>query len=285
VSGPTAAGASPDLPPLRDVIARHGLNARRALGQHFLLDANLTARIARAAGDLKGRTVIEIGPGPGGLTRSLLQADAGQVIAVERDERCIPAIAEIAAAYPGRLDLIAGDALEVDAAALGPAPRKIVANLPYNIATALLLRWLPDIAEFESLTLMFQKEVADRLTARPRGKDYGRLTVLVRWLAEIERQFDISPQAFTPPPKVTSTVLRIVPRPGPLHPARMATLERVTAAAFGQRRKMLRQSLRSLGLDPIPLLARAGIPETARAEELDVRDFCALAQLLDEARS
>jgi 16S rRNA (adenine1518-N6/adenine1519-N6)-dimethyltransferase len=268
------------LPPLRDVIARHGLAARRALGQHFLLDLNLTRRIARAAGELGAHTVIEIGPGPGGLTRGLLAAGARRVIAIERDERCMPALAEIAAAWPGRLEVILGDALEVDAASLGPPPRKIVANLPYNIATALLLRWLPAVGAFESLTLMFQKEVADRLTARPRGKDYGRLTVLVRWLAEVERLFDISPRAFTPPPKVTSTVLRVTPRPAPLHACDRAALERITAAAFGQRRKMLRQSLRTLGVDPLPLLARAGIAETARAEELDVAAFCELARLL-----
>ncbi|MGH6932164.1 MAG: 16S rRNA (adenine(1518)-N(6)/adenine(1519)-N(6))-dimethyltransferase RsmA [Dongiaceae bacterium] len=277
----TAASGSTSLPPLRDVVARHGLNARRALGQHFLLDLNLIDRIARAAGDLTRHTVIEIGPGPGGLTRALLSAGAKQVIAIERDQRCAPAIAELAAAYPGRLELVMADALDIDVASLGRPPRKIVANLPYNIATALLLRWLPDARAFESLTLMFQKEVADRLTAAPRGKDYGRLSVLVRWLAEVERSFDISPRAFTPPPKVTSTVVRIVPRPSPLHPAVMATLEQVTAAAFGQRRKMLRQSLRSLGVDPMPLLTRAEIPGTARAEELDIADFCALARLLD----
>jgi 16S rRNA (adenine1518-N6/adenine1519-N6)-dimethyltransferase len=266
------------LPPLREVIARHGLGARRALGQHFLLDLNLTRRIARAAGDLTHTTVIEIGPGPGGLTRALLECGARRVIAIERDERCVPALAEIAAAFPGRLETVMADALAVDAASLGEPPRKIVANLPYNVATALLLHWLPTLGAFESLTLMFQKEVADRLIARPRSKDYGRLSVITQWLAETRRLFDVPARAFTPPPKVTSTVVELRPRPAPLHPADMATLERVTAAAFGQRRKMLRQSLRSLTPDAAALLARAEVPETARAEELDVEAFCRLAR-------
>jgi 16S rRNA (adenine1518-N6/adenine1519-N6)-dimethyltransferase len=266
------------LPPLREVIARYGLGARRALGQHFLLDLNLTRRIARAAGDLTHATVIEVGPGPGGLTRALLESGARRIIAIERDERCVPALAEIAAAYPDRLETVMADALAVDAASLGEAPRKIVANLPYNVATPLLLRWLPTLRAFESLTLMFQKEVADRLTARPRSKDYGRLSVITQWLAETRRLFDIPARAFTPPPKVTSTVVELRPRAAPLYPADMATLERVTAAAFGQRRKMLRQSLRSLTPDATGLLMRAEVPETARAEELDVEAFCRLAR-------
>jgi 16S rRNA (adenine1518-N6/adenine1519-N6)-dimethyltransferase len=273
-----ASAASASLPPLRDVIARHGLAARRSLGQHFLLDLNLTGRIARAAGDLTRGTVIEIGPGPGGLTRALLENGAVHLVAVERDERCRPVLEEIAAAFPGRLTFVMADALAVEIAALGPAPRRIVANLPYNVSTALLLRWLSEIGSLASLTLMFQKEVADRLTAAPRSKDYGRLSVLVQWLCEVRRLFDISPRAFTPPPKVTSTVLQIAPRAQPLHPADKATLERVTAAAFGQRRKMLRQSLRTLTPAAAELLAAAGIPETARAEELDVGQFCALAR-------
>jgi 16S rRNA (adenine1518-N6/adenine1519-N6)-dimethyltransferase len=268
------------LPPLREVIARHGLGARRALGQHFLLDLNLTRRIARAAGDLTHATVIEVGPGPGGLTRALLECGAQRVIAIERDERCVPALAEIAAAFPDRLETVVADALAVDAASLGEPPRKIVANLPYNVATALLLHWLPTLRAFESLTLMFQKEVADRLTARPRSKDYGRLSVITQWLAETRRLFDIPARAFTPPPKVTSTVVELRPRLAPLYPADMATLERVTAAAFGQRRKMLRQSLRSLTPDAATLLARAEVPETARAEELDVDAFCRLARVV-----
>ena len=278
--GPAAA-AAPDLPPLRDVIARHGLGARRALGQHFLLDLNLTRRIARAAGDLSQGTVVEVGPGPGGLTRALLELGARQVIAIERDERCAPALAELAAAFPGRLTIKLADALEEDAARLGTPPRRIVANLPYNVATPLLIKWLGSIDAFAGLTLMFQKEVADRLTARPRTKDYGRLTVLTQWLTEVRRLFDIPARAFTPPPKVTSTVVQLTPRPGPLHPADRATLERITAAAFGQRRKMLRQSLKPLTAEPATRLARAGVPETARAEELDIGLFCALARALE----
>jgi 16S rRNA (adenine1518-N6/adenine1519-N6)-dimethyltransferase len=276
-----AADAAPDLPPLRDVIARHGLGARRGLGQHFLLDLNLTRRIARAAGDLSQGTAIEIGPGPGGLTRALLEIGARHVIAVERDGRCAPALAELAAAFPGRLSILMADALEIDASGLGVPPRCIVANLPYNVATPLLLEWLAAIDAFASLTLMFQKEVADRLIARPRTKDYGRLSVLTQWLADVRRLFDIPARAFTPPPKVTSTVVQLTPRPAPLHPAERTQLERVTAAAFGQRRKMLRQSLKALTADPLALLARAGVPETARAEELDVAQFCALARALN----
>jgi 16S rRNA (adenine1518-N6/adenine1519-N6)-dimethyltransferase len=282
--GPVA-HAAPDLPPLREVIARHGLGARRALGQHFLLDLNLTRRIARAAGDLSLGTVIEIGPGPGGLTRALLQLGARQVIAIERDARCAPALAELEAAFPGRLTVVMADALETDAGRLGTPPRRIVANLPYNVATPLLLRWLGEVDALASLTLMFQKEVADRLTARPRSKDYGRLSVLTQWLTEPRRLFDIPPRAFTPPPTVTSTVVQLTPRSAPLHPADRAPLERVTAAAFGQRRKMLRQSLKSLAADPRALLLHAGVAETARAEELDVGQFCALARALDRAAS
>jgi 16S rRNA (adenine1518-N6/adenine1519-N6)-dimethyltransferase len=272
----------PSLPPLRDVIARHALAARRSLGQHFLLDLNLTRRIARAAGDLKLGTTIEIGPGPGGLTRALLELGARHVIAIERDERAVAALRELEAAYPGRLEIVAGDALEIDATTLGAAPRRIVANLPYNISTALLVRWLTELAAdpraFESLTLMFQREVAERLVAKPRSKDYGRLSVLAQWIARIELCFNISKEAFTPPPKVTSTVVRFVPRPEPLAPARLEDLETVTAAAFGQRRKMLRASLKSLGVEVASLLAAARLTETARAEEIDVEGFCALAR-------
>jgi 16S rRNA (adenine1518-N6/adenine1519-N6)-dimethyltransferase len=270
--------AAAPLPPLREVIARHGLSAKRGLGQHFLLDLNLTRRIARAAGDLAHGTVIEIGPGPGGLTRALLETGARHVVAVERDERCRPALEEIAEAFPGRLTIAMGDALAIGIGALGPPPRRIVANLPYNISTALLLRWLAEISAIASFTLMFQKEVAERLLATPRNKDYGRLSVLVQWLCEPRRLFDIPPRAFTPPPKVTSTVLQLTPRPKPLHPASKAALERVTAAAFGQRRKMLRQSLRALTPAAADLLAAAEIPGTARAEELTVEQFCALTR-------
>lgn len=268
------------LPPLREVIARHGLAARHRLGQHFLLDLNLTGRIARAAGDLAVGTTIEIGPGPGGLTRALLAQGAARVIAVERDERCLPALAEIAAAYPGRLEVIAGDALRIDAGRLGSAPRRIVANLPYNVATPLLLAWLATADRFERMVLMFQREVAARLTALPRSKDYGRLTIAAQWRCRARRLFDIPPRAFTPPPKVTSSLVELTPRPSPLAPADPALLERVTAAAFGQRRKMLRQSLRAVSVDPAGLLAAAGIADTRRAEELSVVEFAALAEAL-----
>ena len=269
-----------ELPPLRDVIARHGLEARKSLGQHFLFDLNLTGRIARAAGDLSVGTVIEIGPGPGGLTRALLDAGAARVIAVERDDRAIAIQTEIADAYPGRLEIIGGDALAVDAADLGTAPRKIVANLPYNISTVLLLAWLRRAEAFERMVLMFQKEVVDRLAAAPRSAEYGRLSVITQWRCEVHPLFNIDRRAFTPPPAVTSTVVELIPRPQPLWPARFATLERVTAAAFGQRRKMLRSSLKALG-DADGLLEATGLPPTARAEEISVEGFCALAQALD----
>jgi len=279
--------AAPELPPLREVIARHDLGARKALGQHFLLDLNLTGRIARAAPGLDKGCVIEVGPGPGGLTRGLLAEGAAKVIAVEKDRRCLAALAELAAAYPGRLEVVEGDALELDLASLGPAPRQIVSNLPYNISTALLVGWLTALAgrpeAFSAMTLMFQKEVADRLTAGPRSRDYGRLSVLTQWLCAPRPLFDVPARAFTPPPKVTSTVVAVLPRKEPLAPARLGVLERVTAAAFGQRRKMLRQSLKSLGRDPAVLLEAAGITPTARAEELSVEDFCALARVLDDA--
>lgn len=268
------------LPPLREVIARYGIGARRSLGQNFILNLNITRRIARAASPFDRTTVIEIGPGPGGLTRALLAEGAGRVVAIERDPRCLEALGELAAAYPGRLELVPGDALEIDPAKLSDKPRKIVANLPYNIATALLLRWLDRIGEYDSLTLMFQREVAERLVAAPRSPAYGRLSVLVQWLTEPKILFDLSGRAFVPPPKVTSSVVSLVPRPQPLAPASKAVLERVTAAAFGQRRKMLRSSLKSLGIAPEPLLAAAGIAPTARAEELSVGEFCGLAEAL-----
>ncbi|OAN53166.1 16S rRNA (adenine(1518)-N(6)/adenine(1519)-N(6))-dimethyltransferase [Paramagnetospirillum marisnigri] len=272
---------SAELPPLREVIARHGLDARKSLGQHFLFDLNLTGRIARAAGDLSVGTVIEIGPGPGGLTRALLDAGAQRVIAVERDDRAIAIQQEISDAYPGRLEIMAADALAVDCAALGEAPRKIVANLPYNISTVLLLAWLRRADAFERMVLMFQKEVVDRLVAEPRSPHYGRLSVITQWRCEVRALFNVDRRAFTPPPAVTSTVAEIVPRATPLAPARFETLERVTAAAFGQRRKMLRSSLRQLG-NAEALLDVAGLPGTARAEEISVEGFCALARALDE---
>jgi 16S rRNA (adenine1518-N6/adenine1519-N6)-dimethyltransferase len=275
-----------DLPPLREVIRRHALNARKSLGQNFLLDLNLTARIARAGGPLAGVTVVEVGPGPGGLTRALLAEGAARVVAVERDERAVAALAEIAARYPGRLDVISGDALDFDprphlgTGPVGTGPVRIIANLPYNIATALLVGWLtaePWPPWYEGLVLMFQREVAERIVAAPGTKAYGRLSVLAGWRAEAKILFDVSASAFVPPPKVTSSVVRLVPRASPL-PCDRAALERVTEAAFGQRRKMLRQSLRALGLDPRPLLAATGIAETARAEDIPVDGFVALAR-------
>jgi 16S rRNA (adenine1518-N6/adenine1519-N6)-dimethyltransferase len=268
-----------DLPPLREVIARHGLVAARALGQNFLLDLNLTSRIARAAGRLDDKTVIEVGPGPGGLTRALLANGARKVVAIERDERCLAALTEIAERYPGRLEVIAGDALATDMAKLADGPTVIAANLPYNIATPLLVGWLraePWPPFYESMTLMFQREVAERIVAPPGSKAYGRLGVLAGWRAESRIVFDIDPGAFTPRPKVVSSVVHIVPRPDPL-PADPDILEKVTAAAFGQRRKMLRQSLKTLGVDAGALLAAAGIDETKRAEEIGVAGFVALA--------
>jgi 16S rRNA (adenine1518-N6/adenine1519-N6)-dimethyltransferase len=273
-----------ELPPLREVIARHGLTARKALGQNFLLDGNLTAKIARAGGDLAGLTVLEIGPGPGGLTRALLATAAKRVVAVERDSRCLAALAELAAAYPGRLTLVEADALEIDEGALLDGPAALVANLPYNIATPLVLKWSLAPHRFRSLTCMFQKEVAQRLAAAPGSAAYGRLSVIVQWLYEATALFDVPARAFTPPPKVTSTVVRLVPRHEPLAPADRATLERVTAAAFGQRRKMLRGSLRRLGVDPLQLLERAGIAPEARAETVTIEGFCALARALSGER-
>ena len=274
------------LPPLREVIRRHGLAAKKSLGQNFLLDLNLTARIARAAGPLEQVTVVEVGPGPGGLTRALLAQGARRVIAVERDERAVAALAEVAAHYPGRLDVIAGDALEFDPEPeLNGEPARVVANLPYNIATPLLICWLsaePWPPWYDSLVLMFQREVAERIVAQPGSKTYGRLSVLTAWRAESRILFDIAPSAFVPPPKVTSSLVQLVPRRAPLTCDRRM-LERVTEAAFGQRRKMLRQSLRSLGADPAVLLAEAGIEATERAEQISVEGFVALARAFQRA--
>lgn len=271
-----------DLPPLREVIRAHGLDARKSLGQNFLLDLNLTAKIARAAGDLAGRTVLEIGPGPGGLTRALLATGAEHVIAIERDSRCLPALQEIAAHYPGRLTVIEGDALAIDPVPLlGGRPTRVVANLPYNVGTQLLIGWLrgPWPPFYESLTLMFQREVADRIVATPdKPEDYGRLGVLCGWRTRARILFDLPPAAFTPPPKVTSSVVELVPRPDPT-PCNLESLEKITAEAFGQRRKMLRQSLKRLG-DAQGLLAAAGILETRRPETLAVNEFVELANSL-----
>ncbi|MFD2236071.1 16S rRNA (adenine(1518)-N(6)/adenine(1519)-N(6))-dimethyltransferase RsmA [Aureimonas populi] len=268
------------LPPLREVLAQHGLDPKKALGQNFLLDLNLTGKIARQALPLEGETVVEIGPGPGGLTRALLAHGASRVVAVEKDPRCLSALADISAHYPGRLEVVEADALKVDLAALAGGPFKVVANLPYNVGTQILLdlvaapSWPPLWSE---LVLMFQKEVAQRIVALENDPHFGRLGVLCGWRTEAHILFDVPPAAFTPPPKVTSSVVRLVPRPAPL-PAELATLEKVTAAAFGQRRKMLRQSLKSLGGEA--LLGRAGIDPQRRAETLSVPEFVSLANLL-----
>jgi 16S rRNA (adenine1518-N6/adenine1519-N6)-dimethyltransferase len=277
-----------DLPPLRDVIRRHELSARKSLGQNFLLDLNLTARIARAAGPLEDATVIEIGPGPGGLTRALLALGARRVIAVERDERAIPALEEIAARYPGRLHIANADAMTFDPRPLLDGERaRIVANLPYNIATPLLIGWLctePWPPWYDMMVLMFQREVAERIVARENDEAYGRLGVLSNWRAETKILFDIAPSAFVPPPKVTSSVVRLIPRATP-EPCDRRMLEQVAAAAFNQRRKMLRQSLKSLGVDPAVLAAGAGIDPARRAETVPISGFVAMARELADIRS
>jgi 16S rRNA (adenine1518-N6/adenine1519-N6)-dimethyltransferase len=266
------------------VIARFGLRADKRLGQHFILDPNLLARIAATAGDLRGRTVLEVGPGPGGLTRALLEAGAGRVLAIERDPRCIAALSELGAAAGGRLRVIEADALALDLRALDEPRVTIVANLPYNIGTALLLHWLGRLERIETMTLMFQREVAERLVARPGGRDYGRLSVLTQWLCEVRTVMHLPARAFVPPPKVASSLVQLVPRATPLAPADKASLEQVLAAAFGQRRKMLRASLKRLTALPERLLAAAGLPPTARAEQIDVAGFCRLARCWDEMR-
>jgi 16S rRNA (adenine1518-N6/adenine1519-N6)-dimethyltransferase len=276
-----------DLPPLREVIRRHELAARKSLGQNFLLDLNLTARIARAACPLEDVTVVEVGPGPGGLTRALLATGARHVVAIERDRRCVAALGEVAARYPGRLTVVEGDALRFDPTPyVGGTPARIVANLPYNIATPLLVDWLtvePWPPWYDAMVLMFQREVAERIVASPGPKSYGRLSVLAGWRTEARILFDVAPSAFVPPPKVTSSVVRLVPRATPL-PCPADALQRVTEAAFGQRRKMLRQSLRTLGVAPASLLCAAGIEGTARAEDVPVEGFVAMARALGEWR-
>ncbi len=284
-----------DLPPLREVVQAFGLEPRKSLGQNFLFDLNLTAKIARAAGPLEGVTIIEAGPGPGALTRALLAGGAARVIAIETDERCLPALAQISAAAPGRLQVIHGDALATDLAAIAAqwrdGPARICANLPYNIGTALLAGWLesePWPPWFDRLTLMFQREVAERIVATPEQRaDYGRLGVLAGWRTEARILFDVPASAFTPPPKVTSSVVELIPRAAPL-PCEGALLSAITRAAFGQRRKMLRQSLKGLTrrgatVDPLELLAKAGIEPTRRAEEVDVAGFARLARALEGA--
>ncbi|NBE08370.1 16S rRNA (adenine(1518)-N(6)/adenine(1519)-N(6))-dimethyltransferase RsmA [Paragemmobacter ruber] len=271
------------LPPLREVIRAHELVAKKQLGQNFLLDLNLTAKIARQAGDLSACDVLEVGPGPGGLTRGLLAEGARRVLAVEKDARCLPALAEVAAAYPGRLEVINGDALEVDALAHLTAPVRVVANLPYNVGTELLIRWLtPAIWPpfWESLTLMFQKEVAERIVAKPRTDHYGRLALLVQWRAEARIVMHLPPEAFTPAPKVHSAVVHITRLPAPRFPADGAVLSRITAMAFNQRRKMLRSSLKGLVAEIEAKLEAAGITPTQRAEEISLEQFCALARIV-----
>ncbi len=269
------------LPPLSETIAAHGLDAKKRFGQHFLLDLNLTRRIARAAAPLGEGTVIEIGPGPGGLTRALLLEGAGHVVAVEVDARAFGPLLELQAAADGRLDLLEADALKIEPRDLGAAPLRIVANLPYNVSTALLVRWLHAANDITDMVLMFQKEVVDRLVAAPRTKDYGRLSVLAQHVCEVRRLFDVAPTAFVPPPKVTSAVARLTPRPQAARLADLRPLERVTAAAFGQRRKMLRGSLAGVYANPVATLERLGLQPTARAEELTVDDFVRLAGALD----
>lgn len=276
------------LPPLRDVINRHELRAKKELGQNFLLDLNLTARIARIASPLDQSTIIEVGPGPGGLTRGLLAEGAKKVIAIERDERALPALHEIADAYPGRLEVISGDAMEVDYRSLADGPTKLVANLPYNIATPLLTGWLHAQYEkplFESLTLMFQKEVADRICAQPGSKAYGRLSILCGWMTDAHIALNVGPAAFTPPPKVSSAIAHLVPRVLADNAPHIKCIEAVTRAAFGQRRKMLRQSLKSLNVDLVPLYEAADIKGTERAEELSVSQFVAMAKAFETQKS
>lgn len=277
---------APDvLPPLRAVIAEHGLSARKSLGQNFLLDLNLTSKIARQAGDLSASDVLEIGPGPGGLTRGLLMEGARRVLAVEKDARCLPALAQVAEAYPGQLQVVNADALDIDAARLLTPPIRIVANLPYNVGTELLVRWLTPPAWppfWSSLTLMFQREVADRIVAAPGSKAYGRLAVLAQWRADARIAMTLPAAAFTPPPKVSSAVVHLDPLPEPRFPARAETLSRVVAAAFNQRRKMLRAALKGLAPDIEDRLRAVGIPPTERAEQVPLEGFCALARALDD---
>ena len=276
---------TPDgLPPLREVIRAAGLSAKKSLGQNFLLDLNLTRRIARAAGPFAGVSVVEVGPGPGGLTRALLMEGADKVVAIERDERCLGPLEDIAAAYPGRLEVVSADAREVDYQALPiRSPARLVANLPYSIGTTLLIGWLksdPWPPWFDSLVLMFQREVADRIVAAPGGKDYGRLAVVSQWRTDSRIVFSLPPDAFTPKPKVASAVVKLVPRARAEPPCDIAVLEQVTAAAFGQRRKMLRASLKQITPDPETLLTELGLNPRARAETLQIADFCRIANAL-----
>ena len=273
-----------DLPPLREIIDNHGLSAQKSLGQHFLLDLNLTDRIVRGAGDLTDATIIEVGPGPGGLTRSILKTDTKSVFAIERDPRCIDALAPLKEASANRLEIIEGDALKLDLSAIGSTPRHIIANLPYNIGTALLIRWLGQAECFASLTLMFQREVADRIVANPGSKSYGRLSVLCNSRCHTNLMFQIPARAFTPPPRVDSAVVTLKPYQIPPHKADPKVLEEITRAAFGQRRKMLRSAFRQLNVDENRLLTEAAITPTRRAEEITIKEFSALARALSRLR-
>ncbi|MGG7566400.1 16S rRNA (adenine(1518)-N(6)/adenine(1519)-N(6))-dimethyltransferase RsmA [Rhodovulum sp. DZ06] len=280
------------LPPLREVIAAHDLAAKKSLGQNFLLDLNLTGRIARTAGSLDDHDVLEIGPGPGGLTRALLHAGARKVTAVERDSRCLSALAEVAAHYPGRLEVLEGDALKLNPIPGLRRPLRICANLPYNVGTELFTRWLTDPVwpegapcPWASLTLMFQREVAERITAQPGDNHWGRLAVLSQWRSTARIAFEVSPKAFTPPPKVWSAIVHVTPLDAPRFPAEAKVLSQITQAAFGQRRKMLRQSLKQVSPDPMALCAAAGVEPTARPETLDLGAFCALARALSDQRA
>ena len=283
---PAETGGVASLPPLREIIAAHGLSARRSLGQNFLLDLNITRRIARAAGPLEDATVLEIGPGPGGLTRALLEEGAKAVIAVERDDRCLAALEQVATVADGRLHVVAGDALAIDIAALAAqyGTLRVVANLPYNISTPLLIRWLKQLSLFDRFVLMFQSEVADRLAAEPGSKAYGRLSVAAQWRCEVRPLFTLPPRAFTPAPKVSSTVVELTPRDLPRGEADPDILEEVVAAAFGQRRKMLRAALKGTFADPKAVLTGVGIAPEARAETVSIEGFCALARELARER-
>ena len=288
----TGETAQDGLPKLSEVIAAHGLAAKKSLGQNFLLDLNLTGRIARAAGPLHDHDVLEVGPGPGGLTRALLHEGARRVVAIERDARCMAALAEISAHHPGRLEVLEGDALKLDPAPHLHAPWRVVANLPYNVGTELFTRWLSAPlwpqdapAPWASLTLMFQREVAERICARPGTNAWGRLGILAQWRADVRIAFEVSPKAFTPPPKVWSAIVHATPLPAPRYPADGKVLSQLTQAAFGQRRKMLRQSLKQVSADPVALCEAAGVDPVARPETLDLAAFCALARGLAAQRA
>ena len=269
------------LPPMRDIVRSYGISAEKKLGQNFIFDLNLTSRIVRMAGDMRDVTVIEVGPGPGALTRSLLASNAKQVIAIEPDERCLGALEDyLIPVSEGRLKLVKGDALKIDPSTLAEGRVKVVANLPYNVATALLIKWLDNITFFESLTLMFQKEVADRIAAPPGGKAYGRLSIITQWLCETYQEFDIPPQAFFPPPKITSTVINIIPRKQPLAAVKKESLEKLCRIMFSQRRKMLRKSLKQVTSSPDAILAEAEIDPQARPETLTIEQCCCLANIV-----